>query len=232
MKKIIITGASRGIGFALAKHLCLKGHEIVAVARSRRGLSALQNACSHAEGKLHTLVFDLSADNYQETLFPFVKKSIGTVDILVNNAGLLIVKKFVDFRDIDFDRIFAVNVKSVFKTIQILLPLMHRESHVVNISSMGGFQGSEKFPGLSLYSAAKGAVSVLTESLATELTSYGISVNALALGAVQTEMLSEAFPEYKAPLTADEMAGFIADFALNGNRFFNGKVLPVSSSTP
>ena len=232
IKKIVITGASRGIGFALAKQLCLEGHEIVAVARSHKGLDRLNKACDGKTGKIHTLAFDLMSDEYKDNLLPFVKKTIGTVDILVNNAGLLLVKEFADFTDDEFDRLFAVNVKSIFKTVQTLLPIINKGSHIVNISSMGGFQGSEKFSGLSLYSAAKGAVSVLTESLATELISREISVNALALGAVQTEMLTKAFPNYKAPLSANEMAGFIAHFALTGNRFFNGKILPVSSSTP
>ena len=109
---------------------------------------------------------------------------------------------------------------------------MNTNSHIVNIGSMGGFQGSAKFKGLSLYSAAKGAVAVLTESMAEEFKERGIKVNALALGAVQTEMLASAFPGYKAPLTAGQMAEFIADFALNGHKYFNGKILPVSLSTP
>lgn len=113
-----------------------------------------------------------------------------------------------------------------------LLPFFNPAAHIVNMSSMGGVQGSAKFPGLSLYSASKGAVGILTECLAEELKEEGVSVNALAIGAVQTEMLSQAFPDYKAPLSADEMAGFIKYFALQGKNFFNGKVLPVSLSTP
>jgi 3-oxoacyl-[acyl-carrier protein] reductase len=105
-------------------------------------------------------------------------------------------------------------------------------SHVVNISSMGGINGSVKFSGLSAYSAAKGGLGILTECLAEEYRDSGISFNCLALGSVQTEMLEEAFPGYRAPLTAHEMARFIVDFAINGHKFFNGKILPVSISTP
>jgi NAD(P)-dependent dehydrogenase (short-subunit alcohol dehydrogenase family) len=97
---------------------------------------------------------------------------------------------------------------------------------------MGGVQGSLKFPGLSAYSSSKGAVITLMELLAEECKELGISFNTLALGAVQTEMLAEAFPDYKAPTTAFEMAEYIANFALTGNQFYNGKVLQVSSSTP
>lgn len=97
---------------------------------------------------------------------------------------------------------------------------------------MGGVMGSVKFDGLSLYAATKGAVSILTESLAAEFAQQGVAVNALAFGAVDTDMLRTAFPNYKAPVTATEMGSFVADFALKGHKFFNGKVLPVSSSTP
>ena len=97
---------------------------------------------------------------------------------------------------------------------------------------MGGFQGSEKYKGLSYYSASKAALACLSECMAAEFLESGISVNCLALGAVQTEMFEEAFPGLKAPVTAKEMAKFIADFALNGNKFFNGKVIPVAFSDP
>ena len=97
---------------------------------------------------------------------------------------------------------------------------------------MGGFQGSSKFPGLSAYSASKAALGNLTECLAEEFKEMGIAVNALALGAVKTEMLEEAFPGYVPPVNAQEMAGFMANFATSGHHFFNGKILPVSVSTP
>ena len=144
----------------------------------------------------------------------------------------MINKPFEQLTGDDFDKMFQTNVKSVFLLTQSLIPLMNRGSHIVNISSMGGFQGSAKFPGLSLYSAAKGAVAVLSEAMAVEFGKMKISVNALALGAVQTEMLAQAFPGYKAPLQPEEMAVFIVDFVLTGHRFFNGKILPVSCSNP
>jgi NAD(P)-dependent dehydrogenase (short-subunit alcohol dehydrogenase family) len=97
---------------------------------------------------------------------------------------------------------------------------------------MGGVQGSAKFAGLSAYSSSKAALCTLTECLAEELKLENISVNCLALGAVQTEMLSKAFPGYRAPLSASEMAEFIVQFARSGHYYFNGKILPVSSTTP
>jgi NAD(P)-dependent dehydrogenase (short-subunit alcohol dehydrogenase family) len=110
--------------------------------------------------------------------------------------------------------------------------MFNNPSHIVNISSMGGFQGSAKFPGLSAYSVSKGALSILTEALSTEFASKDIRVNALCLGAVQTEMFEEAFPGFKAPLSAEEMGHYIADFALTAHRFYNGKILPVSLEDP
>jgi NAD(P)-dependent dehydrogenase (short-subunit alcohol dehydrogenase family) len=147
-------------------------------------------------------------------------------------AGLLVSKPFEDLSGLDFDRMFDVNVKSVFLIVRSLIKYFPKNAHIVNISSIGGVQGSVKFSGLSLYSASKAAVCILTECLAEELKPHDIQVNCLALGAVQTEMLSEAFPNYKAKLSANEMGKYIVDFAINGNKYFNGKVLPVSVSTP
>ena len=97
---------------------------------------------------------------------------------------------------------------------------------------MGGFQGSSKYSGMSYYSASKAALSCLSECLAEEFRDNGIIINCLALGSVQTEMLEEALPGYKAPVSAGEMAEFIGDFALKGSRFFNGKIIPVAFSNP
>ena len=154
------------------------------------------------------------------------------VDILINNAGKLISKPFEKLTAKDFLEVYSVNVFAVAALTQQILPFLKKESHVVNISSIGGVQGSMKFPVLAAYSSSKGALLTLTEMLAEEYKEQGISFNALALGAVQTEMLEEAFPGYKAPVSAVEMANYIYNFALTGNKFYNGKILQVSSSTP
>ena len=109
---------------------------------------------------------------------------------------------------------------------------MKKDGHVVNISSMGGIQGSMKFSGLSAYSSSKAALITLSELLAEEYKETGPSFNVLALGAVQTEMLEEAFPGYKASVSAVEMARYIMQFSLTGHQMYNGKVLQVSNSTP
>jgi NAD(P)-dependent dehydrogenase (short-subunit alcohol dehydrogenase family) len=154
------------------------------------------------------------------------------IDVVIHNAGMLVNRPFEELTAQDFQQCYAVNVFGVAALTQALLPVMNKDSHVVAISSMGGIQGSAKFPGLAAYSSAKAAVITLFELLAEEYKENGPSFNTLALGAVQTEMLEEAFPGYQAPLTASEMAAYIMEFALTGNTFYNGKTLEVSASTP
>lgn len=228
---IVITGASKGIGYETARLLSAQGHQVVAIARNKKLLDKLQSE----NQKIKTINFDLETGDYSQ-LASVVKKEFIEVNVLINNAGLLINKAFKDFTPAELQKIYSVNVFSVFRLVSSLLPLFQKQNnvapHIVNISSMGGYQGSVKFPGLSAYSSSKGALSTLTECMAEEFKSLGIAVNCLCLGAVQTEMLSEAFPGYKAPITANEMAAFVGDFALNGQKVFNGKILPVSLSTP
>jgi len=234
MKNIIITGASRGIGQATVLAFAKLGvSKLLLVARSKDGLNKIQQQIKQDYPIMDVMIFpfDLLTGNYA-LLKDFIDAHFEEIDILVNNAGTLSVKPFLQMNDEDFDSQFTVNVKSAFKLSQFCIPKMNRGGHIVNISSMGGIQGSIKFPGLSLYSASKGAISILTESLAAELVEQEISVNALAFGAVDTDMLRSAFPDYKASLSAEEMGAFLADFAWNQARYFNGKVLPVSSSTP
>ncbi len=162
----------------------------------------------------------------------FIQQTWKKVDVLIHNAGSLLNKPFTQITSEEFQNIYKVNVFAVAELTRISIPFMEKGSHVVTISSMGGIQGSMKFAGLAAYSSSKGAVITLSELLAEEYKEQGIAFNVLALGAVNTEMLQEAFPGYEAPLSAKEMADYIFDFALNGNKYYNGKVLQVSSSTP
>jgi NAD(P)-dependent dehydrogenase (short-subunit alcohol dehydrogenase family) len=231
---IIITGARTGIGIEVVLSLAESGnHRIIAISRNKKKLNALKEECNslNAETEIIPIPFDLELGNYED-LSNSIRKHFSEIHILINNAGALINKKFGHLTSEDFDHLMNVNVKSAFLLSKSLLPFFETNAHIVNISSMGGFQGSAKFPGLSLYSASKGALATLSECMAEELKDFHISVNCLALGAAQTEMLSKAFPGYKAPLTAKEMAEYIAGFALEGNKYFNGKILPVSLSTP
>ncbi len=231
---IIITGASSGIGFETALELTLDSkNTIVALARSADKLRKLLEIAKGINPNCNLLPveFDIVKDDYA-ALVPFLKQRLGSVEILINNAGALINKPFLETSASDLAEMFESNVLGHFNMIQQVYPLMNAGSHIVNIGSMGGYQGSVKFPGLSAYSSSKSALHTLTECLAFELADTGIKINCLALGSAQTEMLEAAFPGYESPVMAFEMGKYVADFARTGQKFFNGKVLPVAVTTP
>lgn len=226
MKNVIITGTSRGIGFELSQLFAKNQCNVLAISRNISPLKKLNLK------NLSYLSLDLSHEEEIGKITRFVKENWKQVDILINNAGKLINKPFHELTTSNFLKIYKVNVFAVAELTRQLIPFFSRGSHVVNISSIGGVQGSVKFPGLAAYSSSKGALLTLTELLAEEYKDQQIAFNALALGTVQTEMLAEAFPGYKAPVSAKEMADYIYDFALTGNNFYNGKIMQVSSTTP
>jgi short-subunit dehydrogenase len=232
---VIITGASRGIGYEIALTMAASVKcRILAISRNLKPLNILKQQVNELTNGSELIPFSLDFEKtgFELELIKKIKALHFEPSIVINNAGLLIAKPFKNLNGSDFDRIFDVNVKSVFLIIKSLLDFIPQKSHIINISSMGGVQGSAKFNGLSLYSASKAALCVLTECLAEELKPNYIQCNCLALGSVQTEMFNEAFPGYEAGVTANEMSKYIVDFALTGNRFYNGKVLSVSSNTP
>jgi NAD(P)-dependent dehydrogenase (short-subunit alcohol dehydrogenase family) len=226
MANVIITGSSRGIGFQLAQLFAKEGHEVLALSRNTAPIEKL------AHPGITSFSFDLANEEDLFALQDFLEDNWGKVDILINNAGRLLNKPFMETTASDFDEVYRVNVLGVAEIVKVVLPMMPENGHVVSISSMGGVQGSMKFPGLSAYSSSKGALITLTEILAEEYSKSGPSFNVLALGAVQTEMLEEAFPGYIAPVSAIEMAEYIMTFALTGHKYYNGKLLQVSNSTP
>jgi NAD(P)-dependent dehydrogenase (short-subunit alcohol dehydrogenase family) len=225
MKNIIITGTSRGIGFELALQFANAGHQVLALSRKTPQI-LIENP------NITYLSVDLSSEEDLTKVEQFLATSWKKIDALVHNAGTLLLKPFSETTPEEFENVYKVNVFGVANLTRICLPFLQKGSHVVTISSMGGIQGSLKFAGLSAYSSSKGAVITLSELLAEEYKDREIAFNVLALGSVQTEMLEEAFPGYKAPLTAIEMANYIFDFTLTGNKYYNGKVLQVSSSNP
>jgi 3-oxoacyl-[acyl-carrier protein] reductase len=227
---IIINGGTRGIGKEIVKYLSQDtNNQILVAGRNVASLSSLESDYQNVS----TVVVDMSVfDSQAEKFAKAVSKQFEKVDILINTAGTLISKPFLELSNNEGRLMMETNFFGPASLIRTLKSFMPSGSHIVNISSMGGFQGSQKFRGLSYYSASKAALACLTECLAEEFSEYGISVNCLALGAVQTEMLNEAFPGYKAPVDAKQMAEFISGFALNGHKFFNGKILPVALSTP
>lgn len=225
MKNIIVTGTSRGIGYELALQFANAGHQVLAISRK-----IPQTLLEHQN--ITCLSVDLANEDALQEVDNFLSSTWKKVDAVVHNAGALLLKPFAETTQADFESIYKVNVFAVANLTRICLPYLQKGSHVVTISSIGGVRGSLKFAGLAAYSSSKGAVITLSELLAEEYKEKGISFNVLALGSVQTEMLNEAFPGYQAPISAEGMATYIYDFTLNGNKYFNGKVLEVSSTNP
>lgn len=228
-KVAVVTGASRGIGFEISQILAEKEYQVIAVSRSVDPLKRLEDSNPDFISALPT---DLTKTMDVDELTNQIEKEFGEINILINNAGALIKKPFADLTLEDWRSQLDSNLISAVHITKKLLPFFRENAHIVNIGSMGGFQGSAKFPGLAAYSVSKGALSILTECLATELSGRKIKANALCLGAVQTEMFEEAFPGIKAPVESKEMGEFIADFAINGSTFYNGKILPVALEDP
>ncbi|MCF8259083.1 MAG: SDR family oxidoreductase [Flavobacteriales bacterium] len=229
----IITGVSSGIGFELVKRLLTDDtmYKVVGIGRRADRLQTLVDF-AHERG-VPDLFVPIASDVMDVTL-DAIQKHMDHVDILVNNAGLLRNAPFAQLTDADFVDVYRTNVFAPARLIREVLPLMggERTTHIVNMGSMGGFQGSSKFPGLAAYSSSKSALAGLTECLAEEFKDCNIKVNCLAIGAVQTEMLAMAFPGFNALVTAMDMAEYVADFARNAHRYYNGKVLPVSCTIP
>jgi short-subunit dehydrogenase len=227
---IVVNGGTRGIGKEIINFLAQDiSNQIFVTGRNEKALNSLSVRYKNVKSfSLDMSLFDIQYEKFRAA----VSNHFERVDILINIAGFLISKDFLQTTNDEARLIMETNFFGPASLIRILKPTMSSGSHIVNISSMGGFQGSAKYKGLSYYSASKAALACLTECLATEFTEFGISVNCLALGAVQTEMLDEAFPGYKAPVDAKQMAEFISGFALTGHKFFNGKILPVALGNP
>ena len=233
IKNYLVTGASRGIGYDTALVLAAKPqHRVFVLSRNGERLTALAKEATARYGhqNVEVMAADLATVDSEEVrswIAPF-----GQLTAVVNNAGLLRNKPFLELSEEDWQQSFQVNFFAVVRLLKSLHPLLTGGSHVLNVGSMGGYQGSSKFPGLAAYSASKAALANLTECLAEEWKEEKISCNCLALGAVQTDMLASAFPGFQAPVTSTQMGEMVAWFSQNGQQFFNGKVLPVSVGTP
>lgn len=224
---IVVLGASRGIGEALVRKFSKDiNNEVIALSRNGARMQELFGE----KINVHTYAFDLAGKDVRKHADKIFSKW-QRINVLINNAGTLVNKPFTELTHDDISNSYQVNVVGVMEVTQAAVEYMN-EAHIVNISSIGGFQGSVKFPGLTAYSTSKAALCSFTELFAEEYKETAIKMNCLCLGAVQTEMLAEAFPGYKAPVTADEMAEYITDFALKANKWMNGKIIPVSLSTP
>lgn len=227
---ILITGASSGIGWELMQYFLLHtSYTIIPIARTMD--KALSEMDSWDHKRIYPISIDVTDAHATKHILDLIQ-NIGKIQFLVNNAGTIYPQPIADTTDEQLHQQFNTNTIAPFRLIRDLLPLFAKPAHVVNISSMGGVQGSVKFFGLSAYSASKGALNILTECLALELAEKHISVNALALGATETQMFKQTFPGYQASMTATAMARHIAGFVLDGYKYTNGKVIQYSQSTP
>ena len=224
-KNVIITGTSSGIGFELVKLFSEKNHNVLAISRNNNALRTL-----NLPGVM-PIDLDLTESEDYNSLDKYLS-SFKNIDILINNAGYLVNKPFEETTLKDFQDVYSTNVFSVAMLTKKIIGFMSESSNVVNISSIGGVQGSMKFSGLSAYSSSKAALNILTEMLAEEYKDRKIHFNSLALGSVETKMLKKAFPDFKASTSAIEMANYIYQFSVDGYMFLNGKIVSISSTTP
>ena len=234
-KIILITGANSGIGKATATALAEMGAHVVMMSRDiDKGLEARQEVVAISKNnQVDLMQCDLASFASIRRFAAEFHEKYSRLDVLINNAGYLIKKPIKELTQADFQKSLRVNFLGPVELIQFLSSRMEvNGAHVVNISTMGAFQGSAKFPELAAYASSKTALCNFTEVYAEENKDRNIRMNCLCLGAVQTEMLAEAFPGYIAKISAEEMADFISDFAINKGLFFNGKIIPVSNSTP
>ena len=236
MKNILVTGCSSGIGFEIVKLFANKSDiSVLGVARDNSRLHKLKKECAliNPEFNFKLISLDLSISTSSSAIVEFVNTNFNnSLDGIIHNAGFLVNKPFTQITHQELEDSFRVNCFAPFVLTQKLVPFFTKKAHVLSISSMGGIQGSTKFPGLSAYSTSKSTLITLTECLAEEFKMTDLHFNCLALGAVQTEMLTKAFPGYEAPISASKMGEFIVDFYLNGPKYFNGQVIPVSLTTP
>jgi NAD(P)-dependent dehydrogenase (short-subunit alcohol dehydrogenase family) len=223
---VLITGTSRGIGLELVKLFSEKGYRVFALSRNSKPVEALNL------DNVYSLSCDLSDEDAVKQTLELISNRTTDLQIIINNAGRFLNQPFKSTTLEDVRAVYETNVFGVFALTSSCMRLFSNIQHIVNISSMGGIQGSVKFPGLAAYSSSKAALICLTELLAEEFKDEKLAINCLALGAVQTEMLEEAFPGFEAPVSAKEMAEYISNFAMHGHKYYNGKTLQVSNSTP
>ncbi|MCB0409592.1 MAG: SDR family NAD(P)-dependent oxidoreductase [Flavobacteriales bacterium] len=232
---ILITGGSRGIGRELVLLFAANtNNKVVVFSRNQEKMKELEQECLEKFNNLIVSEYiDFLTNNLEDEIEKALKKINTSFNVVINNAGQLINGPFLQTEVKDIEESFKVNFTAPYLINKnIAAKYAATNCHIVNIGSMGGVQGSVKFPGLSVYSASKAALANLTECLAEELKETGIKVNCLALGSAQTEMLHEAFPGYESPVSAKDMAQFIYQFSLTCNKLFNGKIIPVAITTP
>jgi NAD(P)-dependent dehydrogenase (short-subunit alcohol dehydrogenase family) len=175
---------------------------------------------------------DVSDPAAIERLFAETESRLGDCDILINSAGMIDPKILAEVTPEDWDRMFAVNVRGTYLASRRALPSMiaKRSGAIVNVASISGVPGPEKFPGWVSYCASKAAVIGMTEALAVEVKQFGVRVNSVSPGSVDTKMWAEASGGAPAAMTAAEVAEVICFLASDRARAVNGQDVHVYSS--
>jgi NAD(P)-dependent dehydrogenase (short-subunit alcohol dehydrogenase family) len=225
----VVTGASTGIGPATAELLASRGARVAVFSRSAE---RLRDLVSRHEGRMLAVTGDVADAGAIETLFAECEARFGHCDLLVNNAGMIDPKPMIDTTPEEWDRMFAVNVRGVYLASRRALPPMiaRRGGVIVNVASISGVIGPEKFPRFVSYNASKAAVIALTEALAVEVKEHGIRVNCVSPGSVDTKMWEEASGGAPADMTAVEVAEVILFLASDQSRPMNGQNVDVYSA--
>jgi NAD(P)-dependent dehydrogenase (short-subunit alcohol dehydrogenase family) len=228
----IITGAGRGIGRATAHRFAREGAQVVLFSRTAVSLNEVSAEITRADNRAPAIVGDVSREEDVHNLFQSVMDAYGRVDILVNCAGIVAVRPFVDMDVSTWDRVMNVNLRGTFLCCLEAFRIMakQRSGVIINLSSLSGVKGVEKFPGLSAYNVSKSGVAGLTEILAVEGKPYNIRVCAVSPGAVETEMLHQAAPHLKAAMTPDDMAELLLFLADDSGRMLSGTNIEIFSN--
>lgn len=231
-KVAVITGAGRGIGRATALHFARAGARLALFSRTRETLEETEELARAAGGSVLAVQGNVAREEDVRALFQRVHATYGRVDILVNCAGVVMVRPFAEMDAASWDHVLNVNLRGTFLCCQQAFAMMARQGGgvILNISSLSGVKGVEKFPGLSAYNVSKAGVASLTEILAVEGQPLHIRVAAVSPGAVDTEMLRQAAPHLKAGMTPDELAEILFFMADDSGRVLSGTNLEIFSN--
>lgn len=187
MKNVIVTGGSRGIGKAIVKEFALRGDRVLFT--YNKSENEAKELCTELGANVRAVKCDVACLKDCENTADMAIKHFGKIDVLINNAGIAQQKLFTDISEDDWDNMFNVNIKGVYRFCKIVLPFMIHEKagSIINISSIWGMVGASCEVH---YSASKAAVIGFTKALAKEVGPSGIMVNAIAPGVIDTDMIS------------------------------------------
>ncbi len=227
---VLITGGGSGIGAACAAEFFRRGRSVVLVGRRAARLRDTARLMGD-KTRVLTLTGDVADEKFSRLVFAAARKQFGSIDILVNNAAVLFKKPFLNTSAADWDATMGSNVRGPFLFSREFLRTTKPGRLIVNIGSLAGVQGTEKFPGLSAYTVSKFGITGLTAALAVESKSLGVSVVCVAPGAVDTTMLAKAAPGLKAGAVPADIARVVADLSENPSlEKLSGTTIPLETN--